>query len=143
MKYLPDDVFAAHVSIPGSHDTATGHNVTLASSSKAQEKTLDEQLAGGIRAFDFRPDLKTINGEKVLNCNHGLASTDLTFKDAMQKLADYLAAHPSEFMAIHMFRGNTKNDGNADSRAEISRQINEILNEGEITEYIVEWILSK
>ena len=73
MKYLPDDVFAAHVSIPGSHDTATGHNVTLASSSKAQEKTLDEQLAGGIRAFDFRPDLKTINGEKVLNCNHGLA----------------------------------------------------------------------
>ena len=139
MKYLPDDVFAAHVSIPGSHDTATGHNVTLASSSKAQEKTLNEQLDGGIRAFDFRPDLKTINGEKVLNCNHGLASTDLTFKDAMQKLADYLAAHPSEFMAIHMFRGNTKNDGSADTRAEISRQIDEILNQGEIAEYIVDY----
>ena len=135
MKYLPDEVFMAHVSIPGSHDTATGHNVTFASSSKAQEKTLDEQLAGGIRAFDFRPGLKS----GVLNCNHGSATTDLTFKDAMQRLVDYLDVHSSEFMAIHLFRGNTKNNGNATTRAEINRQIGEILNEGEIAEHVVDY----
>lgn len=139
MKYLPDEVFMAHVSIPGSHDTATGHNVTSASSSKAQEKLLDEQLAGGIRAFDFRPDLKTIDGKKVLNCNHGLASTDLTMKEAIGKLVDYLKEHPSEFMAIHMFRGNTKNDGNADTRAEINRQIDELFNTGEFADYIADY----
>lgn len=139
MKYLPDEVFMAHVSIPGSHDTATGHNVSYASSSKAQEKLLDEQLAGGIRAFDFRPDLKTVNGEKVLNCNHGMAATDLTMKEAIGKLVDYLKAHPSEFMAIHMFRGNTKNDGNADTRAEIGRQIDELFNKGEYADYIADY----
>ena len=25
MNYLPDDMFVAHVSIPGTHDTATNH----------------------------------------------------------------------------------------------------------------------
>lgn len=139
MKYLPDEVFMAHVSIPGSHDTATGHNVTFAFSSKAQEKLLDEQLDGGIRAFDFRPDLKTIDGEKVLNCNHGSASTDLTMKEAIGKLVDYLKEHPSEFMAIHMFRGNTQNTGNADTRAEIGRQIDELFNKGEFADYIANY----
>lgn len=84
MKYLPDDMFAAHVSIPGSHDSATGHNVSLPTLSMAQEVLLEDQLKGGIRAFDFRPGFysktETIDGEEVttyyINCNHGASKTE-------------------------------------------------------------------
>lgn len=106
MSYLPDDVFVAHLSIPGSHDTATAHNVSEATTSQTQTATLDDQLAGGLRAFDFRPGLSGSGSNQYLNCNHGVSTTDLTLEQAFTKLTDYLDAHPNEFFIIHLFRGN-------------------------------------
>ena len=76
MSYLPDELYVAHVSIPGTHDTATGHEWDSSlgkSMSTTQVATIDEQLAGGIRAFDFRPGLKTNSetNEDYLVCAHG------------------------------------------------------------------------
>ncbi|MDE6339287.1 MAG: hypothetical protein K2K97_05815, partial [Muribaculaceae bacterium] len=85
MKYLPDDVFVAHVSIPGTHDTATAegwNSSTGPTYSTTQDKTIDEQLAGGIRAFDFRPGM--VSGE--LWCNHGTDQTKLKLADGFKKL---------------------------------------------------------
>lgn len=109
MKYLPDDMYVAHVSIPGTHDTATAEgwkSVTGSTYSTTQAKTIDEQLESGIRAFDFRPGL--VSG--TLYCNHGTDQTTLKLEDAMTKLTDYLDAHPSEFFVIHFFRGNVYNN---------------------------------
>lgn len=109
MKYLPDDMYVAHVSIPGTHDTATAEgwkSVTGSTYSTTQAKTIDEQLENGIRAFDFRPGLDG----STLYCNHGTDQTVLKLEDAMTKLTNYLDEHPSEFFVIHFFRGNVYNN---------------------------------
>lgn len=139
MKYLPDDVFVAHVSMPGSHDSATAHNVTMASSAQAQERSIDEQLAAGIRAFDFRPGMDVVDGENVLKCYHGIAKTDLTFKEAIAKLTAYLTEHPTEFMAMHLFKANYDNTGDAAKLAIFDGLINEIFNEGEFADFFVDY----
>ena len=153
MKYLPDDVFVAHLSIPGSHDTATGHGFngtgiitasTHASQSQTQTATLDEQLAAGLRAFDFRPGLS--EKKDYLNCNHGMSPTKLSMEQAFTKITDYLDAHPGEFFVIHLFRGNvyTSNapiycyDSEAD-KAKYNELFDAFFNNGKFADYIVDY----
>ena len=149
MKYLPDDVFVAHVSIPGTHDTATGFgfahsyaplNAGGATYSQTQMARIDEQLAGGIRAFDFRPGVH--NGK--LYCAHGVDITNYTMEDAFTLLTDYLDAHPKEFFVIHFFRGNVGYSGTGMSTGESDRTnynnlIDAFFNNGKFSEYIVDY----
>lgn len=126
MSYLPDELYVAHVSIPGTHDTATGHEWESSlgkSMSTTQVATIDEQLAGGIRAFDFRPGLKTNSetNEDYLVCAHGTTYLKLTLDEAFKKLSDFLDAHPKEFFVIHLFRGNIYRSGDGSS-TEAQRQ---------------------
>lgn len=119
MKYLPDDVFVAHLSIPGTHDSCTdmgwvtSSQVTGNNQSTTQACRIDSrfdsdgnwsvgQMEGGIRAFDLRPGL--YKGE--LQCCHGVTYIDLTMKECISLMTDYLDNHPSEFFIIHLFRGN-------------------------------------
>lgn len=153
MKYLPDDVFVAHVSIPGTHDTATAEgwsSATGSTMSTTQEKTIDEQLAAGVRAFDFRPGLEGSGSNQYLNCNHGADATKLRFADALKKLTDYLDAHPSEFFVIHLFRGNVYaskpsfptylvvkySDSDKQKYAEL---MDELLNKSDVSNYIIDY----
>lgn len=154
MKYLPDDVFVAHVSIPGTHDTATAEgweSSTGPTYSTTQSATIDQQLAGGIRAFDFRPGIVGEDGD-ALWCNHGTDRTSLKLADAMAKLTNYLDAHPSEFFVIHLFRGNVYNAtgdasigvkllGGLDSdqaRETYNRLFDELFNNA-LSEYIIDY----
>ncbi len=153
MSYLPDDVFVAHVSIPGTHDTTTGHGFNgtgiiaasiHASNSQTQAVTLDEQLAGGVRAFDFRPGLSS--DKTYLNCNHGISPTKISMNEAFTKLTDYLDAHPGEFFIIHLFRGNVYSgdapmyayDSNED-KAKYNQLFDEFFNKGKFSNYIVDY----
>lgn len=148
MSYLPDDVFVAHVSIPGTHDAATAEGwsssaIGASTYSTTQAKNLDYQLENGIRAFDFRPGL--VDGE--LWCNHGIHQTKLKLADAFTKLTNYLDSHPGEFFVIHLFRGNVPNAGtnltggkNSDAdREQYNTLINELFNTGSLAEYIVDY----
>ncbi len=151
MSYLPDDVFVAHVSIPGTHDTATADgwkSSTGPSNSTTQEKNLDEQLAGGIRAFDFRPGM--VNNE--LWCNHGTDQTKLKLADAFTKLKNFLDAHPGEFFVMHLFRGNIFRSGEASagnkllgakddesSRNKYNELFNQLFNQGTFADYFVDY----
>ncbi|MDE7437169.1 MAG: hypothetical protein K2M93_01665 [Muribaculaceae bacterium] len=151
MSYLPDDMFVAHVSIPGTHDTATAEGwetSTGPSYSTTQNKTLDEQLAGGIRAFDFRPGLTS--SKDKLWCNHGIDRTKMTMEDAFNKLTNYLDAHPGEFFVIHLFRGNVYNHTadkpiigtafNDTATEEIYNNLfNQFFNEGKFADYIIDY----
>lgn len=153
MSYLPDDVFVAHLSIPGSHDTTTGHGFNgtgiiaasiHASNSQTQTATLDEQLAGGLRAFDFRPGLSS--DKTYLNCNHGISPTKISMNEAFTKLTDYLDAHPGEFFVIHLFRGNVYQSGAPmyayDSQSDkdtYNRLFDEFFNQGKFSNYIVDY----
>lgn len=151
MSYLPDDLFVAHVSIPGTHDTATAEgwkSSTGPSYSTTQEKNIDEQLAGGIRAFDFRPGM--VSGE--LWCNHGTDQTTLKLADAFTKLKNFLDAHPGEFFVMHLFRGNIFRSGEAGtgnkllgakddaaSQAQYNQLFNQLFNEGQFADYFIEY----
>ena len=61
MADLPDNMFVAHVSIPGAHDFATGEDNWVSSvangpaSSTTQAVTMREQMDRGIRGIDLRP----------------------------------------------------------------------------------------
>lgn len=147
-KYLPDNMFAAHVSMPGSHDSATGHNVTYASSSQAQDVHVDKQLEMGIRAFDLRPGFytktETVDGVKVtvaapINCNHGMGKAELTFEQAFTMFTDYLTAHPTEFIAIHFFRGYPTSDPNETNQAIFNKAVDELLNTGKFNDFIIDF----
>lgn len=151
MKYLPDDVYVAHVSIPGTHDTATAEgwkSITGSNYSTTQEKNIDEQLAGGIRAFDFRPGMV----DNVLWCNHGTDQTTLKLADAFTKLKNFLDAHPSEFFVMHLFRGNIFRSGEAStgnkilgakddssSQNKYNQLFNELFNTGEFADYFIDY----
>lgn len=74
MADLPDNMFVAHVSIPGAHDFATGEDNWVSSvangpaSSTTQAVSMREQMDRGIRGIDLRPGLYS----NTLYCNHGL-----------------------------------------------------------------------
>lgn len=55
-----------------------------------------------MRGFDFRPEFRG----SYLNCNHGPHGTLLTFEAAIDTLCAFLDGHPSEFLVVHLFRGN-------------------------------------
>ena len=145
MSYLPDDMFVAHVSIPGTHDAATGHEWETAggvSMSTTQCTTLDEQLENGIRAFDFRPGLKT--GTDYLVCAHGIHFLKLHLDEAFKKLTDFLDAHPKEFFVIHLFRGNVYREGEGSNNSKEVREkynalFDELFNKGELNDYLIDY----
>ena len=101
---LPDNTYVSVVSIPGSHDSATGSGWASGMGilgdryAKTQELTIAEQWTLGVRAFDFRPCVY----EDYMNLNHGIMPTKLHFEDTMLQLRDSLIHNPSEFIIIHL-----------------------------------------
>ena len=102
MKDLSDNRLVTDLSLPGTHDAATAEGwVGLAeligeAAAKAQDLTIKEQWAVGVRAFDLRPQL---DGD-VLRCMHGISGTKLLVGDFFARLRDLLAASPSEFAIV-------------------------------------------
>lgn len=89
-------VYVSQLSIPGTHDAATGTGVSLSNYSTTQELNIEQQLAAGVRAFDLRP---TADGT-AMNIYHGLAKTNLTLQSALQQFSSFLDAHPQEMLVI-------------------------------------------
>lgn len=103
---LPDNAYASQLSIPGTHDAATGDG-TVFSLGKTQSLSLQEQWDMGIRAFDLRPGYKKVRKglfkyENELHIYHGIVETKTSFRKAVQVLSDNLAANPGEFAIIIM-----------------------------------------
>lgn len=112
MSRLADDVLVARVSIPGAHDAATGSGWEEGaedmgdSFARTQDLSIAEQWHMGVRAFDLRPSLR----EGYMNLNHGMVPTQMHFETALELLRDSLAAHPTEFVVIHLLH---ETDGDA------------------------------
>lgn len=110
MKHIPGTTFASQVTIPGSHDSATGEGwTTLASMagaatySQTQNVKIDAQLAAGLRGFDIRP---YYYGREWV-CSHGIHTTTLSLEDCFGKFTTFLTEHPSEFIVIHLYHGGS------------------------------------
>lgn len=127
MSRLNDSIPVGSVSIPGSHDAATGDGFIekcqcmendLARFADliavTQDCAIGQQWASGIRAFDLRPDVMTdITGRKSLHIYHGLFATKRSFDSVLDQISDSLAIHPSEFAVIIM---RHESDASRDSK---------------------------
>ena len=117
MACIPDNIFYTMLSIPGSHDAATaGVSGSLSGISTTQNATILEQLNSGIRAFDMRPcaecyrkDIISAYEAYKLEIKHASVGTGVYFKDAVNQIADYLSANPTEcaFVFVHMEQPST------------------------------------
>lgn len=109
MARVPDSTQVCRMTIPGTHDAATGDGFARADSTvamvtaKTQELPLSRQWAAGVRAFDLRPAVITMpDGTRHLHIFHGEFATRLTMDAALSLIADSLAAHPTEFAVVVM-----------------------------------------
>ena len=103
---LDDNIYVSQLSIPGTHDAATGDGTTF-SIGKTQELTLDKQFEIGIRAFDLRPAVS--DGDLIL-C-HGAVATKFNWDQVMERFKYYLSEHPGEFI-IAFIRHEDEYDNN-------------------------------
>lgn len=110
---LDGSIYVSQMSIPGSHDAATGENMASFVGdwfAKTQEQTLQTQWNLGVRAFDLRPALYDKNevvffGTKdyELWLYHGVTRVAISWATAMNTIKANLRDHPGEF-AIVLFR---------------------------------------
>lgn len=128
---LPDHIFISQLSIPGTHDAATGNGVQLAMFAQCQDVSVDKQWEAGIRAFDLRPIVK----KDHLHINHGIAETDLRFDDALFLLRDSLIANPNEFVVIHTLYANNYNE----DKDTYVTMLDELLGREDLKDYLVDF----
>lgn len=125
MSRLPDDAYVAVLSIPGTHDSATGSGWVAGMTqigdawARTQDTSIGEQWSQGIRGFDLRPCVY----DSHLNLNHGIVPTVLHLEDVLQQLCDSLEANPSEFVVIHLLH---EKDGDQSSD-DYNTRIQEVL----------------
>lgn len=106
---LDDNIYVSQLSIPGTHDAATGDGTDY-SLGKTQELTLDQQFEIGIRAFDLRP---AVSGSDLILC-HGVVATTFNWDQVMGRFKYYLSEHPGEFI-IALIRHEDEYDNNNSS----------------------------
>lgn len=110
---LDGNIYVSQMSIPGSHDAATGEKMATFVGeifAQTQEQTLQAQWNLGVRAFDLRPALYDKNevvlfGRKdyELWLYHGMTRVAISWATAMKTIKANLTSHPGEF-AIVLFR---------------------------------------
>ena len=105
---LDGDIYVSQMSIPGSHDAATGEEMaTIVGDifASTQEQTLQTQWDLGVRAFDLRPAIydAIIGSTNELWLYHGMTRVSVSWATAMNTLQANLTKNPGEF-AIVLFR---------------------------------------
>ena len=122
MSKIADNVRVERMSIPGSHDSATGCGTTCDSLAQTQELDIASQFDAGIRAFDFRP---SADGD-TLRIYHGMFATGATFEEALDTLVAKLEKDPEEFAIIIMRHEDTHES--ATEKAAWAPMMNRLLN---------------
>ena len=105
---LDGSIYVSQMSIPGSHDAATGENMATIigdAFAQTQENTLQVQWNLGIRCFDLRPAIykATFGSTHELWLYHGVTRVSISWATAMNTIKANLTDHPGEF-AIVLFR---------------------------------------
>lgn len=137
MQYLPDNAYVVDVSIPGTHDTATGNGWTGLgtlggpTNGTTQDLTFEKQWAAGVRAFDFRPK---IYGSRLAGY-HGILQTKLYFDDAIKSLCAWLDANPTEFAVMHILYSETYDK----DKAKYQTMLSALLNTDGVKEHLVDF----
>lgn len=105
---LDGNIYVSQMSIPGSHDAATGENMATFVGdlfAQTQENTLQTQWNLGVRCFDLRPAIYNprLSSTNELWLWHGITRVAVSWASAMNTIKANLTDHPGEF-AIVLFR---------------------------------------
>lgn len=107
---LDDNRLLCSLSIPGSHDSATGEGIyAIPCFGITQVLGLEEQWRCGVRAFDLRPAVR----DTELDIYHGIFRTKVSFNEALDILCQQLKTNPMEF-AIVLLREETESENDAE-----------------------------
>ncbi|MBQ9637627.1 MAG: phosphatidylinositol-specific phospholipase C domain-containing protein [Prevotella sp.] len=135
MSRLDDNAYVMQLSIPGTHDAATGDGFEWGAFAdafgKTQELSLAEQWAAGVRAFDLRP---SVVDDDLVIC-HGILTTNTRFADALRLISDSLKANPSE-TAIILMRHESDNGSSLSTWKQLTT---ELLNSDEVRAMVVDF----
>lgn len=137
MSRLTDNTLLSDVSIPGTHDAATGNGFATESADygsmfgQTQECSIAQQWAVGVRAFDLRPALI----DNHLHIFHGKLKTNASFETTVRQIIDSARVSRSEF-AVIVFRHET--DGDA-GRTEWEGVMSTFLSQSDIRQYVVDY----
>lgn len=139
---LDGDIYVSQMSIPGSHDAATGEEMASIVGdifASTQEQTLQTQWNLGVRAFDLRPAIydAIIGSTNELWLYHGVTRVAVSWASAMNTIKANLTDNPGEF-AIVLFRHEDegtlgKNTNTTDFNSYMTNWINAN------KEWIVDW----
>ncbi len=135
MATIPSNTRFCMLSIPAAHDAATYGITSLAGiSAKTQSKTIAEQLAGGIRGFDIRPNYKGTTGSvniDNLEISHGV-TTNVLFQEAMNSMVDFVKDNPTEVVYVRLAKneGPGSSDVSEEMRTAIRGYLDEKYGEG-------------
>ena len=99
MSAVKGETLLSDLSIPGTHDAATGYMASGAW--KCQTLSITEQLGIGVRALDLRP-----SAAADLMMTHGSTSTGVTFGYAIDEIETFLKQYPSETVIVTMKNEN-------------------------------------
>lgn len=141
MSRLSDATPLTMVSIPGSHDAATGNGFTsefdryAARFARTQAIPLSQQWAAGTRAFDLRPAVVEENGNSSLHIFHGVVKTNASFEYAIKMLIDSVTTHNTEFAVVIMRHETDGDRGNS----KWEKLMKEFLNRDDIKKHIVNY----
>lgn len=110
---LDGSIYVSQMSIPGSHDAATGEDMATFVGdlfAQTQEQTLQVQWNLGVRCFDLRPALYDKNEVVLFGTKdyelwlyHGVTRIAVSWATAMNIIKANLASNPGEF-AMVLFR---------------------------------------
>lgn len=122
---LNDNIYISQMSLPGTHDAATGEGFSSLSaigatiSGKCQSIGLAAQWDAGVRVFDLRPTEDN-------NCpiNHGILQTKINLRDALTTITGRLATYPNEFAIVLM-----RNESDNGSSENWKNRVNAVLND--------------
>lgn len=156
MAYLPDNTYLSQVSMPGSHDACTMYGshyeyksgmpsdryhfkwlqnivfgyINTTKMIKAQELSIEEQLAAGVRMFDLRPSSSS-SSVRDLPIQHGIAQlgdptlggytpgnsdrqelSPFMLSHLLDRFVRFLEEHPGETVLVHMKYESTSTSAN-------------------------------
>ena len=138
MERLDDNAYLSQVSIPGTHDTATGEGWTgflgeLAGPSMGvtQDLSIAQQLDCGVRAFDLRPCVN----EDELVINHGVLQTKAKFPETLKQLCQFVTDHPTEFVVVVM-----RHESDGDENSSLwNNMMNSCLNSVDVRPFLADY----
>lgn len=141
ISQLDGNIYVSQLSIPGTHDAATGNGSSWGDIGETQGLNLTQQLNMGVRAFDLRPAYVTENSTGVLRIYHGYAPTTEYWENALTTFKTFLKNNPKEFIIIVMREEEESSDESSfDATMQASlKTLAGITNESTGKSYMASW----